>query len=122
MDEQLRLTAYPNSTTEKEGQLEELLRQDPKNLHAKKTLAFTYYTNHRYDAAMELYVQLVQQDGADPAVHFYMGNTLYRLQDFERAVASWQQAIDTDQTGIYRERAQQRIDMTRSTASAGRQP
>ena len=111
-----RLTAYPQTSAEKEQQLEELLRQDPGNIHAKKTLAFTYYTNHKYEEAIDLYKQLSEQDAHDPAVHFYMGNTLYRLKEFDNAIASWERAIERDTTGIYKERAQQRIDMARSTA------
>ena len=109
-----RLTAYPQTSAEKEAQLEELIRQDPGNSHAKKTLAFTYYTNQKYEKAIRLYSQLSQQDGKDPAVHFYMGNTLYRLKSFQEAIQSWERAIEMDTTGIYKERAQQRIDMAQS--------
>lgn len=111
----MRLTAYPQTSSDKERELEAVLRQDPTNVHAKKTLAFTYYTNQKFQAAIELYFQLATQDPADPAVHFYTGNTLYRLRSYGAAVAAWEKAIACDSTGIYRERAEQRIAMARQT-------
>ena len=114
-----RLTRYPRSSSEKEMQLENILEKDPGNLHAKKTLAFTYYTNQKFRKAIELYFRLSTEAADDPAVHFYMGNTLFRLQSFQSAVAAWLKAIDKDTSGIYTERARQRISMTRETYLRG---
>ena len=113
-----RLTAHPKTSSDREAELEALLLRDPSNVNAKKTLAFTYYTNQKYQKAIELYFQLSTQDLRDPSIHFYMGNTLFRLKSYGAAVASWEKAIECDSTGIYRERAEQRIALARQNPPA----
>ena len=108
-----RLTSYPRTGSEKERELQELLDRAPDDLQTKKTLAFTYYTNQKFQAAAELYLQLSAHAADDPAVHFYLGNTLFRLKSFKAAMEAWRKAILCDGAGIYGDRARERIEMAR---------
>ena len=85
----------------------------------KKTLAFTYYTNQKFKEAIELYFQLTTEAADDPAVHFYMGNTLFRLRSLQSAITAWKLAQERDPSGIYTERAHQRIIMAQAELQAG---
>lgn len=105
------ITLHPQTSSDKEHELEGLLREEPGNLHVKKTLAFAYYTNQKYPEAMRLYYQLAVEALEDPAVHFYMGNTLFRMRNYRLAVISWRKALEKDRGGAFAQRVEERITM-----------
>lgn len=103
-----RFTKHPKASTERELELEQALEDDPENEDLLSLLAFIRYTNQRYPEAFEIYSRIMGRS-RDPAVHFYAGNTLYRLRSYRAAVGAWQKAVVYDTAGLYRDRAQQRI-------------
>ena len=105
------ITLHPQTSTEKELELERLLSEDPGSLHVKKTLAFAYYTKQKYQKAMRLYYQLAVEALDDPAVHFYMGNTLFRMRNYRLAIISWRKTLEKDTDGAFSKRVEERISM-----------
>jgi len=107
------LTSYPRATTARERELEARLAQSPDNIELKKALAFTLYTNQKFERSVALYVEVAAADPSDPNAYFYQGNGLYRLGQLTRAIELWEKAIEVDTVGVYSERAGERVAMAK---------
>lgn len=106
-------TAHPRTPTERERELEDLLAKDPENESLLKSLAFARYSNQNWSGAFEIYVRLMRSS-KDPAVHFYAGNTMFRLQNFRTAIGAWERSIQLDTAGLFKDRALERVSMARA--------
>ena len=102
-----RLTDYGEPEVDIQH-LEALLAEDPDNIDLLDLAAFAYYSAGHLVKARRAYEKLVAIDDSHPSHHFYLGNTLYKLNLYEEADKQWEIVETLDVLGKYGEKARER--------------
>ena len=110
--DQLELTAYRsrNVSEEELQDLETLLADTPDDLQIMDWVAFAHYCSGSLERAVELYRRCIDREPQTASYYYFLGNALYRLNAVPDAVAAWKMAIDQDRAGMFRKKAQERLD------------
>ena len=108
----LELTAYHNRNVSQEELkgLEELLVESPDDLQILDWVAFAHYCSGSLERSIELYRRCIDREPQTASYYYFLGNALYKLGSSDDAVAAWQMAIDQDRAGMFRKKAQERLD------------
>lgn len=108
----VELTAYRsrNVSEEELKSLEDLLAENPEDLQIIDWVAFAHYCSGSLDRAVELYRKCVDREPQTASYYYFLGNALYRLNAVDDAIANWKMAVDQDRSGMFRKKAQERLD------------
>lgn len=117
----LELTSYQsrNVSQEELKNLEELLSDNPEDLQIIDWVAFAHYCSGSLDRAVELYRRCIDREPQTASYYYFLGNALYKLGVAGEAEAAWQMAIDQDRSGMFRKKAQERLDKVRGKSPGG---
>ena len=104
-----------------ENHLYTAIRLEPKETAIRKNLSVcltkygvTYYEKKEYELARGKFADAISFDETNATAHAYLGNTYYYTQDLQRAVASFQNALEHDPDMEY---ARERIDSLKKEMS-----
>lgn len=103
------LTGYSSAPFELE-ELEEMLAVDPENEMLLDIAAFKCYTSGALDKALDIYQRLVKLNFKKQLYHFYLANTLYKLNRVTEACAEWETVCGLDALSTYGKKAEQRLN------------
>ena len=69
------------------------------------------YNARNYLDAEKAFMQAISEDPGYARAHYYLGNTLHKLNRPEDAVIEWQRAINVDADSEVAAKAQKKLDM-----------
>jgi tetratricopeptide (TPR) repeat protein len=104
-----RLTHYRKGTGAGVDEIAELLRNDPGNRQLKEWLAFALYTNDMLDDAISTYLELIEDQDADPISHYYLANCYFKRGYPEAAREEWLRVVELAPESHLAEKANERI-------------
>ena len=108
-----RLTHYRQGTGAGVDEIRELLKSDPNNRQLKEWLAFALYTNNLLDDAINTYLELIEDEDADPISHYYLANCYFKHGYTEAATEEWQRVIELAPESHLAKKAMERIKSPR---------
>ena len=110
--DRIELTQYQSKNVSEEDlkNLEGLLVDNPDDLQIIDWVAFANYTFGNLARAIELYRRCIDREPQTASYYYYLGNALYRQGGEADAVKAWEMAISQDRGGMYRKKAQERLD------------
>lgn len=108
------ITDYRKEPLDQVAEVRKMLEADPDNPELQDWLAFVYYSNGMWDAAIALYEKLIKQRYRVPSQRLYLGNALYKKGLKVLAINEWRKAEELDKDGNVAKKARERI----STAEA----
>ena len=68
-------------------------RWPPESVNDWETLADRFFAEHRYEAALQAYQNILQLQPTDAAIWASLGDTYFALQEFEEAVRAYELSI-----------------------------
>lgn len=104
------ITEYRKEPLDTVQEVRKMLEADPDNPELMDWLAFVYYSNHMWDAAIQLYERLVKQGYRAATQRLYLGNALYKKGLKTVAIQEWKKCIELDKTGNVAKKAQARLE------------
>ncbi len=114
-------TNYSTKTSPEEiRKLEELLADNPDDIHILDWVAFTHYSNQNYVRAIELYLRLIEMEPQTASFHYFIANSYYKVGRKEEARDEWRKTIDLDVKGKFSRKAQERLELVEKELGAGR--
>jgi len=102
-----RITDYGEPEVDLEH-LEALLGEDPENVDLLDLAAFAYYSANLLFKARSAYQRLIELDADRASHHFYLANTLYKLNRFDEADVEWRAVERLDGDGQFGTKARER--------------
>ncbi len=75
------------------------------------------YNQKRYGKAEECFREATELDDSYALAHYYVGLSMYKVDDLSAAARSWKRAIEVDPKSEAASKAQQKLDHVRSKAS-----
>jgi len=103
------ITDYRKEPLDQVAEVRRMLEADPNNPELMDWLAFVYYSNKMWDAAIQLYEKLLAQGYRPPTQRLYLGNALYKKGLRVLALNEWRKAIELDDDGSVTKKARERI-------------
>ena len=77
------------------------LDRDPNHLHAHYTQGLIYHVRGKdYDKALTAFRRVLEADGDDPLVRYYLARTMAKLGQDKAAVAEFRRAIELDPNNV----------------------
>jgi tetratricopeptide (TPR) repeat protein len=86
-----------------------MLEADPENSELQDWLAFVYYSNGMWDAAIRVYEKLIRNGYRVPTQRLYLGNALFKKGLRVLALNEWRKAAEIDDHGTIARKAKERI-------------
>jgi len=113
--DRIELTQYQSKNVSEEElkNLESLLSENPDDIQIIDWVAFANYCSGNLARAVELYRRCIDREPQTASFYYFLGNALYRQGAEPDAVAAWEMAISQDRTGMFRKKAQERLDKVR---------
>lgn len=107
------VTQYQPGTGEGIGELEEQLKQDPENPDLLDWLAFMYYSNKKYQEAIDTYRRAIAINYDNEHQHYYLANSYYQLGQMERAIEEWEVVLELKPGSKLAHNAEERIEKSK---------
>jgi tetratricopeptide (TPR) repeat protein len=107
------VTQYQPGTGEGIGELEEQLKQDPENPDLLDWLAFMYYSNKKYQEAIDTYRRAIAINYDNEHQHYYLANSYYQLGQLERAIEEWEVVLELKPGSKLAHNAEERIEKSK---------
>ncbi len=107
------VTQYQPGTGEGIGELEEQLKQDPENPDLLDWLAFMYYSNKKYQEAIDTYRRAIAINYDNEHQHYYLANSYYQLGQIERAIEEWEVVLELKPGSKLAHNAEERIEKSK---------
>jgi hypothetical protein len=116
--------ASPASLAFKAGRFEEalagfqaLLKEYPDDLIILRYIAITYDRLEHSQGAVAAFEKALALDAKNPALHFFLGETLVKMQEVKKAEEAFRRAMELGPDTLYAERAKQYLEtMEQQTA------
>jgi Flp pilus assembly protein TadD len=110
MTEPKEFTRYLKKVTPEDLlKIEELLQESPRDLDILDWAAFANYSSGHYARAVELYRQCVELEPNSASFHYFLGSSLFQLEDVAGAETEWSRVMELDADGKFRSRAGEKL-------------
>lgn len=109
------ITEYRKEPMDSVREVLKMLEADPENPELQDWLAFVYYTNEMWDAAVDIYKKLIKQGFRVASQRLYLGNALYKKGLHSAAISEWLRVAELDPTGPLGRKARKRLDEARES-------
>lgn len=103
------ITDYRKEPLDQVAEVRKMLEADPDNPELLDWLAFVYYSNGMWDAAVSIYEKLIKQGYRVPSQRLYLGNALFKKGLKVLALNEWRKAEELDKNGSVARKARDRI-------------
>jgi len=59
-------------------------------------LGFMYHTTGKFDRAVQMFGQAIQNSGDSSVAYANLGNSFYKMKQADKAVEAWRRALELD--------------------------